>query len=859
MMRKIKEYKFYYISYFIGLVCMFLMLSYSQVLPTGKYNIMIGDSFSIYVPTIKEFIRDILSGNSIYYSWSNSFGNNTSFLNAFTVYNPFNLLFLLLSSFDSAFVLSVIVLLKSGLISLCFFTFLKNTLKISDIISLLFSLMYCMCSYNVDSNIINFMWMDALYILPILILVVERLINNKKNILLLSICFFYAYFTNFYTGYMISIFTLLYLIFRLFIYGKNKKTLVYFFASSFFGALLSSFVWLPVVFYLKNSGDSSFAFRDFSMNINFFEVLSQFFMLKNSGPNLPLPEIYVGILTIILLPLFFVSKDIERKNKFFALTLLILLFVSFFIPHINLLWHGFDVPDGWSHRFSFLVSFCACSISAFYINKIKKMNYFWVAICSVLLVANLIVGTFFQFKQFQRESFGSIVLIVGINVLFIIIWNFSLSFYNKYFDKTNYLICFILIAALELIVNGVFAYTLDDNKLLKDDFINTWKHSSDYFKDYYMMNQGFYRIRSYTDLNANSGMWYGYNSMDYFSSSENSKVRKFVESLGGYTSERVVENYSDNPVLDLLFGVKYYLYNVNPYSYEGEKIDPDIKENPYYVSVGYLVDESCLNCELNNQNAFENINKLSSILCPEVGDIYVDVDKNDINIDEEGISLLSDDNYYYLIDESDDGNGYIFFEINKGLDEDYYFYMDNITESTIVNGSMLYLGGYENDIYNEGYTSVSYIKMFESENDCKYIGIESNAIKKQAFNDFYIAKLDFDQFNKLHNEMLKYAFEILEYRDGYIKGRIVSNNPSNILLLSIPYDKNWKVYVDDEAAEYEGVFDEALIGIRIKNPGEHVIELKYKPKGVFLGIFISVVSWFSYFWCLLYNKFFIKN
>ena len=81
------------ISFAVGAVCMYMILSYAGVLRTGKYCILEGDLFEIYVPVIRNFCRNIMSGQSIYYSWNNSLGMNTAvMLSFYGAYNPFNIL-----------------------------------------------------------------------------------------------------------------------------------------------------------------------------------------------------------------------------------------------------------------------------------------------------------------------------------------------------------------------------------------------------------------------------------------------------------------------------------------------------------------------------------------------------------------------------------------------------------------------------------------------------------------------------------------------------------------------------------------------------------------------------------------------
>lgn len=57
-------------------------------------------------------------------------------------------------------------------------------------------------------------------------------------------------------------------------------------------------------------------------------------------------------------------------------------------------------------------------------------------------------------------------------------------------------------------------------------------------------------------------------------------------------------------------------------------------------------------------------------------------------------------------------------------------------------------------------------------------------------------------------------------------------------MFTIPYEEGWKVIVDGKEIEVEKVLD-ALIAIKVDS-GEHEILLKYTPKGLTLGMTLSI-------------------
>ena len=57
------------------------------------------------------------------------------------------------------------------------------------------------------------------------------------------------------------------------------------------------------------------------------------------------------------------------------------------------------------------------------------------------------------------------------------------------------------------------------------------------------------------------------------------------------------------------------------------------------------------------------------------------------------------------------------------------------------------------------------------------------------------------------------------------------------LILSIPADEGWKLYVDGIRTEIEP-WQDALIGVSL-TPGEHEIYLRYETPGLAVGMMIS--------------------
>ncbi len=75
-----------------------------------------------------------------------------------------------------------------------------------------------------------------------------------------------------------------------------------------------------------------------------------------------------------------------------------------------------------------------------------------------------------------------------------------------------------------------------------------------------------------------------------------------------------------------------------------------------------------------------------------------------------------------------------------------------------------------------------------------------------------------------------------EVRDGRVRGTVQAGS-GGTLLLSIPYDRGWKVKVDGQQTETYPV-GQALMGIDLES-GEHEISMDYTPPGLWSGSLLT--------------------
>ena len=168
------------------------------------------------------WFRNVLHGqDSLTYSFSAGLGSNTIALFAYYLASPFNLLVYFVNADQMAQFLTLLIMLKLILCSLTMYIFLQIRFHNASFYSMIFSIGYALMGYNL-LQCSNIMWLDGVIILPIVALGIYKCVWKKTHV-----CYFlslaYAVFSNWYIGYMICLFSVLYFLIEMVLY-YNKIT-----------------------------------------------------------------------------------------------------------------------------------------------------------------------------------------------------------------------------------------------------------------------------------------------------------------------------------------------------------------------------------------------------------------------------------------------------------------------------------------------------------------------------------------------------------------------------------------------------------------------------------------------------------
>ena len=197
----------YLCAFFLPFLVMFLLWAIHAVAPFGTKMILAHDQWHQYYPFYLDLRSRILSGQSLFHSWTTGMG--TSYLPLFAYYlaSPLNYLAAILPESLAMYYYTFTVLLRIGLAGLFFAFFLKKTFDRSELMISVFSTMYALCAF-IMGYYWNAIWLDTIALLPLVVLGTLSLLQDRRYVLY-TFSLFLSVFCSYYIGLFTCVFVLL--------------------------------------------------------------------------------------------------------------------------------------------------------------------------------------------------------------------------------------------------------------------------------------------------------------------------------------------------------------------------------------------------------------------------------------------------------------------------------------------------------------------------------------------------------------------------------------------------------------------------------------------------------------------------
>ena len=794
----------YIIAFVIPLIIMTALYIAREIYPFGNNCYLRSDMYHQYAPFFSELWNKLRHGESLTYSWDIGMGTNFTALYAYYLASPSNWFIVLFPQKYMIEIMNVIIILKLCLSSLTFTYYISKHFNTRKCTIALFGMFYALSGF-VAAYSWNIMWLDCLVLLPLIILGLERLVNENR-------CFLYCItlglciYTNYYIAIMVCISVVLYFIVLMAAYKGTRMPVIYvkkflnFAIYSLLAGGLAACLLLPEFYAFTLSA---------SNNIEFPKKLSLYFSILNMVTrhliNVPVhlgldhyPNIYCSVAVLLLFPLYVMDKKVDLREKIGKSALVLIFLTAFNLNIPNFIWHGFHFPNSLPCRQSFIYVFFLLAMCYEALSHLKSMTTkqlggaLWIAIGILLFIEQV-------FTVDETYDFT----IVYISGAFILVYALIMLIHLKHEFKVPVIIFIAFsLCIIECTINmdstGI-GTTSRSSYLLDYDAVKTVTQTvADDDSSFYRMDKKF------GSRSNNDGAWHNYHSISTFSSTSNGAMEEFFGELGFEHSFNAYKYNGATLVTESLFSVKYAISNriltESPLrSYYTGSDGEFIYKNNYTLPIGFMTYNDPYGWEADSANdaGIENQNSLIKNLTG-ISNVFTLTYENATDASFEVKPVKAGHLYMIVRNTSCD-------TVTATINSSEYTYKDLKKGGTIID---LGYATPDDIIVISGDTSMN----------ASVYTLESSRF--------------IEAFNILNNNSLN----VSEFTNNKITGTVNASKDAS-LICSIPYDKGWSVYIDGKKAETNDIYG-ALISVNVP-AGEHTVTLKYMPVNFILGCIIT--------------------
>ena len=405
-----------------------------------------------------------------------------------------------------------------------------------------------------------FMWLDMMALFPLLILSLNALCEKGKMLPYTAVLSAMMV-VNYYIGYMVVVFLMLFIGLTLFLRRKESAQggiALRFVLGSLLAALATAVVWLPSLLQYASSG---------RVQEGFFASVERSGLLTNFRTTLP--TVLCSALALVATAVFLLYGGDARRRQKRLLILVGLTLLPLLIEPINLLWHAGNYM-AFPSRYGFIPEFLLVMAAASYLSEepapLRKRGDHPVLLMVLLVGVGALLWVLSRYLDAHRNdaaafyrslwgddaSFQVCLFLFGtLAIAFVVL----LTLWRKGWlsARTLAMVCALLIAG-EAFFNVRIYMTMpayqDPNKAnVKDSFFAL----SDKLEE-----DELFRVKSQTGLvKANDIGSLGYPSLGHYTSLTQRDYMFMMKRLGYGSDWMDVSNWGGTALTDLLFNVRY--------------------------------------------------------------------------------------------------------------------------------------------------------------------------------------------------------------------------------------------------------------------------------------------------------------
>jgi len=782
----------------------------NEMYPFGGYELLLlGDFREQQYPFLVGLWHKLREGTFAPWSWTAGAGHDYLALIAYYAASPLNLLVLLVPCAWLEGAITIGLFLRIGCAGLFTGIFLRRTYKQCGPALPVFSSLYALCAFYLG-YFQNIIWLDSFALLPLVMTGFFALMRKGKYKLYI-ITLALSVLGNYHMGFYICVFVIITFIGECIIQKPSPrvffKKLALVAACSALAVGMSAVLLFPSISALK----SAYVWVNklpskLEIDPDFLSVLGNFIAFTPPTYVDGLPNLYCGMVSVLLVGVFMQSPKISRREKIVPAVIIIFLVLCCNVNVLYYIINGFRFPIGYPSRFSFLISFMlvVTAYRAFLLAEdMNKRNLFFMGLSAALILLSAAFG-----PQEKKYVIASVVICA----LYIAAFYFMTK-RNPDILKFLKPVFFLLVLA-ELSATSFISVKIS--------------RPSSKYKPYDRNNEiqrllsirqsspnDFYRTETTPVFTDNDPYFYNYNGITFFSSMANASINEFISNLvlSQYISPNSIDYINPSPLTNAFLNIRY-LINMGGYQpvndiyfqTAGKAGDVELLENTRYLPLGFMVNRDLAryvyhDTTVQSQNDFFRMaTGLSGDLITRTG-------------------LVPNENstaWYYEMPS--DGMLYIFYRNTSKPD----------TMTISVNRRFI----------NQTYSieDMSYVYVLSLGGFSKG---ELFSFTKGSDTEVIALYFDTALFDQGYDLLSGQTLNLTKFTNTEVCGNVTAFS-DGLLYTSIPGDKNWSVFIDGVKSDIV-LIDGAMASVEL-NKGYHEIEFRYFNKSFLAGIIVSLVS-----------------
>ena len=821
-------------AFFIPFIMMLVFWAMCGIYPFGDSSILTGDMDIEFVNFYSYFINTLKTNNDWSYMLTKTLGGDYPGLAAFILHDPLLYLLLMFPRENIALGIQFLITIQVSLAGLSASIFLNNRYK-KSLMSLLFSTGYAFCAFFFGYLVLT-IYFTAIAILPLVLYFFLEYLDEKRSFVPFVISAALYIYISYHMGFMLVIFLFILYVSRV-IEDTSKIRRFWSVAISGVTVLLIDGIFL-IRTGLSLLGEKTTVGADYGFYRRFPIDLLFGGMFSGYVRNDLRPLIYCSVAALFFMIVYFVSSKFSLREKLANLFVLGAVSVSMWINAFDAIWHGFNNPEGFYWRYAYYISIATIALAykgfvAVFCDDDKeertypKSGLIIPAACLILYLAYLAIRHDPYLDKERLVINAALVMVVGASALVM----------TK--GKRVRILSFaalLIISTADMLYNAKTAYLslncLGEPLPKMAQFWEDYDDIDDVISFVKNEDNGFYRIEKDFDRAINDPSMFDYTGLSHDSSCEKDELLDWLVNFGFCkTVYFTYYNGGSTAFVDDFFGIKYYISRFDsvekPYdsmSYNGKY---HAYENKNALPIAYIAPEGLRDADISDGNTFEKQNLIASYWSDDP--VFV---RAESTVSLEGADEREKGHYVRTEEE-----GYIVYtiDVTENMPLYLYFYAPGRQNGEVfVNGEsrdVYFTVNHWNTLcagtYDPGDTVEIRMQIKDDELEiteaCFYYE-DAKALEKWG-EEARSLNEDIGPVEKIKSSHFKFTTECKK---------------DDTVMMSIPYDDAWKITCDGTVLKQQPALDE-LMSFDVP-AGEHVIEMKYTPRGTFPGIMVSLVG-----------------